>query len=85
MFNNPFQLNTEDQLNKNFNIAINDFWNKNARAKHFLGVNKKDIYTVSIKTGNKHAIVISQGRNESVLKYKELAFELNRQGYDLFL
>jgi len=30
------------------------------------------------------AIVMCQGRNESALKYKELAFDLNRQGYDLF-
>ncbi|HEY5716744.1 MAG TPA: alpha/beta fold hydrolase [Psychromonas sp.] len=29
--------------------------------------------------------MISQGRNESVLKYKELAYDLNRQGYDLYL
>ena len=85
MFTNSFQLNTENQLNENFNTKINDFWEKNTQGKRFLGVNNKEIYTVSIKTGNSKAIVISQGRNESILKYKELAFDLNRQGYDLYL
>ncbi len=85
MFSNTFQLNTEKQLSENFSSAINDFWEKNAQAGRFLGVGNKEIYTVSIKTGNSRAIVISQGRNESTLKYKELAFDLNQQGYDLFL
>ena len=85
MFTNSFQLNTENQLNENFNAPINNFWEKNAQAKRFLGVDNKEIYTVSIKTGNSKAIVISQGRNESTLKYKELAFDLNQQGYDLYL
>jgi len=85
MFKNTFQLNTENQLNDNFNPQINDFWEKNAQPKRFLGVNNKEIYTVSIQTGSQNAIVISQGRNESTLKYKEVAYDLNRQGYDLYL
>ena len=36
-------------------------------------------------TGNDKAIVISQGRNESVLKYKEVVNDLSQQGYDIFL
>ena len=85
MLTNHFQLNTEKQLTDNFNRMINEFWDKNAQASRFLGVENKEIYTVSIKTGNSKAIVLSQGRNESTLKYKELAFDLNQQGYDLYL
>lgn len=85
MFENNFNLNTEKQLNENFNTAINEFWEKNAQANRFPGVDNKEVYTVSIKAGNNKAIVISQGRSESTLKYKELAFDLNRQGYDLYL
>jgi lysophospholipase len=85
MFTNSFQLNTENQLNENYHSVINNFWEKNAQANYFLGVDKKTVYTVSIKTGNNKAIVICQGRNENTLKYKELAFDLNRQGYDLYL
>ena len=85
MFTNSFQLNTETQLNENFNVEINKFWDKNAQSSYFSGIDNKKVHTISIKTGNNKAIVISQGRNESVLKYKELAFELNQQGYDLYL
>jgi len=85
MIKNTFQLSPENQLDGNFNQKINDFWKKNTQSKRLLGVDNKEIYTVSIKTGNKKAIVISQGRNESILKYKEVAYDLNRQGYDLYL
>ncbi|MEH6451980.1 MAG: alpha/beta fold hydrolase [Psychromonas sp.] len=85
MPNNPYQLTTEDQLTEDFNPQIETFWAKQARSDSFQGIDNKRIHTVSIKTGNDNAIVISQGRNESVLKYKELAYDLNKQGYDLYL
>ena len=85
MVTNSFQLNTENQLTENFNTTINEFWDKNTQSSYFSGIDDKKVHTISIKTGNNKAIVISQGRNESVLKYKELAFELNQLGYDLYL
>lgn len=85
MLQNPFQFNTEKQLTSDFNSQINDFWEENAVFHSFQGIDNKQISTVSLLAGNSKVIVISQGRNESVLKYKELAFELNRQGYDLYL
>ncbi|MGB5445115.1 MAG: alpha/beta fold hydrolase [Psychromonas sp.] len=85
MIKNPYGLTTETELYDTFNPKINAFWEKNAVSDYFFGVANKKIHTVSIITGNANAIVISQGRNESVLKYKELAYDLNRQGYDLYL
>ncbi|ABM04977.1 alpha/beta hydrolase fold protein [Psychromonas ingrahamii 37] len=85
MENNPYGLTTEAELSDTFNSKINAFWKKNAISVSLQGVDNKRLHTISIKTGNANAIVISQGRNESVLKYKELAFDLNRQGYDLYL
>jgi lysophospholipase len=85
MLKNPYGLTTETELNNSFNPQINTFWEKNAISDFFIGVANKKIHTVSIITGNANAIVISQGRNESVLKYKEVAYDLNRQGYDLYL
>ncbi|MCG6201462.1 alpha/beta fold hydrolase [Psychromonas antarctica] len=85
MLENNFELSTENQLSENFNPKINDFWEKNSQSKRFMGADNKEIYTVAIKTGNSKAIVISQGRNESTLKYKEVAYDLSRQGYDLYL
>lgn len=85
MANNPYGLTTEAELSETFNSKINTFWKKNAMSGSLQGIGNKRLHTISIKTGNVNAIVISQGRNESVLKYKELAFDLNRQGYDLYL
>jgi len=85
MLNNPFKLNREDTLTTNFNKKISSFWKNTAVSDSFQGVANKRIYTTSIKNGNANAIVISQGRNESIFKYKELAFDLSQQGYDLYL
>lgn len=85
MANNPYGLTTEAELSDTFNSKINAFWEKKAVSGSLAGIGNKRLHTISIRTGNAKAIVISQGRNESVLKYKELAFDLNRQGYDLYL
>ena len=82
---NKYQLSTETLLDNDFSPAINTFWNKNAQVKTFESEHGGTINTIHIKTGQANAIVISQGRNESVLKYKELAFDLSKQGYDIFL
>jgi len=82
---NKYGLNTEDHLDEHFSPAINAFWNKHAQTKTFESEVGGAINTVHIKTGQPNAIVISQGRSESVLKYKELAFDLTNQGYDVFL
>ena len=85
MSENKYRLNTEQQLTENYSLEINDFWSKSAQFNTFESKHGGTINTVLIKTGNSKAIVIVQGRNESVLKYKEVAFDLNKQGYDLFL
>lgn len=85
MPNNPFNLSTEPTLSKHFNPEILTFWDDHAKASNFQGVDNKRVNTVSITTGNDKAVVISQGRNESVLKYKEVAYDLHLQGYDIFL
>jgi lysophospholipase len=85
MINNPFNLSTESTLNTRFNVKIQQFWKDNAISANFQGIDGKTVHHISITTGNQKAIVISQGRNESVLKYKELAYDFNQQGYDVFL
>lgn len=85
MIENPLQLNTESSLTRAFNASINNFWEENASSHYFQSTDNKKIHTISIMTGNTKAIVISQGRNESVLKYKEVAYDLNQKGYDIFL
>jgi lysophospholipase len=83
--NNKYGLSTEEQLDGHFSPAINAFWDKHAQIKTFESKVGGTINTVHITTGQPNAVVISQGRSESVLKYKELAFDLTNQGYDVFL
>ncbi|WP_022942520.1 alpha/beta fold hydrolase [Psychromonas hadalis] len=85
ILNNPFKLSSETALTNNYNAEILQFWKSNAKSSYFQGVDNKRVHTISVTAGNNKVIVISQGRNESVLKYKELAYDLNRQGYDVFL
>ena len=85
MKDNPFNLSTELTLTNNYNPQILAFWKQHANSHYFQGVDDKTIHSISIISGNDKAIVISQGRNESVLKYKEVAYDLHQQGYDIFL
>ena len=80
-----FPLSLETQLNNNFSSEINNFWNQHAQIKTFESEHGGTIHTVHIKTGQTKAVVFSQGRNESTLKYKEFVFDLYNQGYDIFL
>lgn len=85
MLNNKYQFSTEAFLDENFSSEVNDFWQKNMRITSFESQHGGSIHCAYIKTGNPNSIVISQGRTESALKYKELAYDLNKQGYDIFL
>ncbi|KPU82758.1 lysophospholipase [Psychromonas sp. PRT-SC03] len=72
-------------INTSRKQQIDDFLHKHAVFHQFQGVDEKTINHVVIKTGNPRVIVISQGRCETVLKYKELVFELNNKGFDIYL
>ena len=85
MQKNPFNLNTELTLTNNYSPEILNFWEQHAKSDNFQGIDNKKVHTISILTGNDKAVVISQGRNESVLKYKEVAYDFYLQGYDIFL
>jgi len=82
---NPYQLTTEKELASNMVQKINLFWDKEAKFSSFQGVDNIKINTVSIRNNNDKVIVIVQGRSESVLKYKEIAFNFVKLGYDIYL
>lgn len=85
MPSNKYKLTTEDKLTEDYSPEINQFWQENALSKSFQSKHGGTIHTIHINTGKDKAVVISQGRNESVLKYKELVFDLHQQGYDSYL
>jgi len=82
------KLTTESQLTSRYENEIAHFWQQGNFA-HFSGVNNVRInYTTFINNSETlptKCLVISSGRSESYLKYKELSFDLFNLGYSLFL
>lgn len=78
----PYSFTQEDSL-LDQQTKINDFW-LTGEFSSFKSVDNLDIhYAVFMQAQNEHCIVISPGRSESYLKYKELAFDLNNNGYNV--
>jgi lysophospholipase len=65
--------------------AVDDFWQQGTFSS-FSGVNNIRVnYASFISPQHSQCIVLSPGRVEGYLKYKEVAFELFDQGYNLFI
>ncbi len=63
-------------------VAINIFWQKVVQATFVSTDNVKIAYASNFKRSEKSYIVIVPGRSESCLKYQELVYDLDQQGYD---
>ncbi|RKZ57543.1 MAG: lysophospholipase [Candidatus Parabeggiatoa sp. nov. 3] len=64
---------------------INHNWERRIEGE-FLGVDDIKIKYVSIRNEDeKGAVVISSGRTESYIKYKELISDLGKQGYSVYI
>lgn len=74
----------ESQLEQSLLNAVGPFWQSRDEG-YIQGQNDKNIFWVSM-TNPEHtkAIVVVNGRIESVWKYQELFFELYQQGYDVY-
>lgn len=78
----PFQLTQEHELIAKQPV-IEKFWQRGEFAS-FKSYDHLDIhYALFFAAENTQCIVISQGRSESYLKYKELAFDLASNGYNV--
>jgi len=79
---------TEDQLASRYVGEIAHFWQQ-GNFSHFRGVNSVRINYASFINQNEtipnKCLVISSGRSETYLKYKELSFDLFNRGYSVFL
>jgi len=86
---NKYDITSEDDLVDAIYLSeINDFFNSGIDG-YFEGEKGINIYfkyflQESIET-EKGAIVISNGRTEAVIKYKELIFDLFRNGYSVYI
>jgi lysophospholipase len=81
------KFTTEEQLANRYSNEINSFWQQGDFST-FNGVNNSRINYAAFPNhhaDNAKCIVISSGRSEGYLKYKELIFDLFNQGYSIFL
>ncbi len=88
---NDNRFTTESQLASRYEGEIADFWLKGEFA-HFSGVKDTRINYAAFlhKESNEDlahnkCLVISSGRSEGYLKYKELSFDLYNLGFNVFL
>ena len=87
--NSNYTITTEQDLEDNLHIAkIDSLFNSGVEG-YFEGKNKIQIYykyfLQTSRKAEKGAILISDGRTEAVVKYKEMIFDLYQNGYSIYI
>lgn len=78
--------NREAQFEQFIGNTLEPFWSEHAKESFFTNAQQLSIHFAYVQPqGAKKAIVISPGRVEGYLKYKELMFDLYEQGYAVFV
>ncbi|MFD2165546.1 alpha/beta fold hydrolase [Thalassotalea euphylliae] len=82
---NPLSLTTEEQLESRYNNEIRAFWQQ-GQFSSFTGVDDVKIrYAQFSQANNPQCLVIVPGRSEGYLKYQELAYDISRLGFDIYI
>ncbi len=84
---NKYLITTESELqNKEYAKKIENFYNSGKEGS-FIGKEDINIYFRIFKQPKKEkaAILISSGRTEAAIKYKELIFDLFNNGYSVYI
>jgi lysophospholipase len=80
-----YKHSSEKKLHIFYGQKISPHYQKSP-LRYFKGQNNFDLaYKIFKVEDEKAAIVISSGRTESLLKYQELIFELNSNGYSVYI
>lgn len=83
---NTFPLTSEADVPTLYRQTLPDFWRQHAVEGEFKGKDGVTIRYAALRQEKAdRAILIVNGRVESYLKYQELAWDLWRQGYSLYL
>jgi lysophospholipase len=83
---NRYQLSTEAGYAERMSRDIEPFFQRTRQEGKFIGVRGTRIaYATFIHPQEKGAIVLVSGRTESYLKYKEMVYDLYRQGYSVYM
>ena len=81
-----YVLCSEDNLASKYETDIQPFWNDSVQHGMFEGFEKVDIaYAFVVNPQALGAVVISSGRIESLIKYKEVVYDLYQNGYSVFV
>ena len=84
--NKQFLITQEDGLNETYQQKIIPFWQHSLTQASFIAKDGLNIaYAYVIHPQAKGSIVISSGRIEAYIKYKELVFDLYHNGYSVFI
>ncbi|WOE84877.1 alpha/beta fold hydrolase [Aeromonas veronii] len=83
---NTYQLTSEADVPSLYQQTLPNFWRQHAVEGEFKGKDGVTIRYAALRQAKvDRAILIVNGRVESYLKYQELAWDLWRQGYSLYL
>lgn len=77
----------EDQLiTRRYRELVQPFWQSHVSQGQYTGLNGVPIHYAMAKPANaRQTVMISSGRIETLLKYKELVFNLYHAGYQVFI
>jgi lysophospholipase len=81
-----YLINSEKQLNENYVKVIQPFWQEQLQQGEFSGVGGVMIrYAYVVHPQAIGSVTISSGRIETLIKYKEVVFDLYNNGYSVFI
>ncbi|MBN7823786.1 alpha/beta fold hydrolase [Bowmanella dokdonensis] len=81
-----YYFSDEQTLRENYPTLIQGFWHNQVQTGTFKGREELDIaYAYSLHPEARGTIVISSGRIEGYLKYKEILFDLYQNRYSVFI
>lgn len=80
-----YKLSSEQSLEQQYNDAILPFWQQIVQEQRFHSDDEIDIaYAYCLHPEAKATIVLSPGRTEGYLKYKEFFYDMYQNGYSVF-
>lgn len=83
---NRYHLIAQGDLPERYRSEIEPYWQQHGKSGSFTGAGGVRIaYMSFVRPDEKAAVVISSGRTESYVKYKELVHDLGRLGYSVYI
>ena len=80
-----YQFTSEKELQKKYSTRISPYFYTHKLHYFTTPDNIKIAYKIFLTKHSKGIIVISSGRTEGMVKYQELIYDLNKNGYDVYI